>query len=735
MEKRRRRFILNRTNTQRLCSISINEKGQQPASEYWSALLFQKLNLWRHMSFDRLQEIEDNGNANALISGMIKEFDFFAKSYASRQGVAGKATEKFEFSNLEVLPEILSERWLLLRSELDMVPPVIPECLKKASEQFSKTPTLEELFSPVFVKNCRLMQKVYGLSDDELTILASLSYLDKSLTLREVLRCYSFREKGLALVCDILSALLDMPRHRVAEIININGKLVRLHIISLVAGSCDDFEDLFRICAEAEFSNLCWSEVDENFFIKSSISEMKKSKLTADDFTHIKGVREALLPFLKNAVSQGKGANVLLYGKPGTGKTELCRVIGEELGLNVFETRMAGKKEERWDNLLRGKAILSERGGAMLAVDEAEDLFAVSIFKGRCDKGYIVRLLEDPTCPVVWMTNSIDGIDSAMIRRFDIVLKIENPPRRKMEALVKEKLGGFLSSQGLSRITETTCISPAIIDQIASIADNMKQCCFDISEENLLTLIDEKIQAQGYGRLAAPKKSSIYDATLTNASCDLIKIAEGVRRTPSARLCFYGPPGTGKTAYAEWLAHYIGKPVITKKGSDLLGMYVGQTEQKIAAAFEEARRNDAVLILDEADSFLQDRKHAVRSWEVTQVNELLTQMEKFDGVFIAITNFFGTLDAAGMRRFDMKAKFDYMKSEQAEDLYLRYGKEWNFEARREDLSGLHSLTPGDFAAVNRRMRFTAEVNAESFVEALREEASCREEQRTPIGFC
>lgn len=735
MERRRKRFILNRTNTQRLSSVSINENEQQQASEYWTALLFNKLNLWRHMTIDRLQEIEDNGNSNPLISGMIKEFVTTSKAYAARKAGAGAASEKPDFNDLEELPEILSERWLFLRAELDLEPPLLPIHLQNALNRFTKTPTLEELFAPVFVKNCRLMQKVYGLEDDELAVLASLSYIDKSLTLREVLRSYSFREKGLSLVCDILSALLGLPHRRISEILSVNGKLVRLRIISFETGLSDDFDDLYRICGEAEFSSLCWGEVDENFFIKSSISEMKKSKLSAKDFTHIRGVGEALLPFLKNAISQEKGANVLLYGKPGTGKTELCRVIGEELKLDVFEARMASKKEERWDKFLRGRAILAERGKAMLAVDEAEDLFSVSIFKGRSDKGFIIRLLEEPTCPVVWMSNSIDGIDPAMIRRFDIVLKIENPPRRRMEALAREKLGDFLSPQGLSRITETTCISPAIIDQIASIADNMKQCRFDISEENLLALIDEKIQAQGYGRLAAPKKNAIYDATLTNASCDLMKIAEGVRSNPSARLCFYGPPGTGKTAYAEWLAHYIGKPVITKKGSDLLGMYVGQTEQKIAAAFEEARRNDAVLILDEADSFLQDRKHAVRSWEVTQVNELLTQLEKFDGVFIATTNFFDTLDAASMRRFDMKAKFDYMKPEQAEDLYLRYSKKWNFEASKEDISEFHSLTPGDFTAVNRRMRFTAEVNAESFVEALKEEASCREEKRAPIGFC
>ena len=76
---------------------------------------------------------------------------------------------------------------------------------------------------------------------------------------------------------------------------------------------------------------------------------------------------------------------------------------------------------------------------------------------------------------------------------------------------------------------------------------------------------------------------------------------------------------------------------MVRRASDLLSCWVGATEQNIARAFEEARKDDAVLLIDEADSFLQDRRGAGHSWEVTQVNEVLTQMENFEGVFIATT--------------------------------------------------------------------------------------------------
>ena len=61
-------------------------------------------------------------------------------------------------------------------------------------------------------------------------------------------------------------------------------------------------------------------------------------------------------------------------------------------------------------------------------------------------------------------------------------------------------------------------------------------------------------------------------------------------------------------------------------------MYVGQTEKNIANAFKEAKNKKAVLVFDEVDSFLQDRSSANRSWEISQVNEMLVGMESFNGV-------------------------------------------------------------------------------------------------------
>jgi transitional endoplasmic reticulum ATPase len=139
------------------------------------------------------------------------------------------------------------------------------------------------------------------------------------------------------------------------------------------------------------------------------------------------------------------------------------------------------------------------------------------------------------------------------------------------------------------------------------------------------------------------------------------------------------------------------------------------------------------------DSFLQNRSRAQRSWEVTAVNEMLTQIETFTGVFIASTNLMEDLDPAALRRFDMKLRFLPLRTEQAAELLARHLAtaglpEATPEALRQ-ISRLSTLTPGDFAAVERRHRFQPLASPEEFVRALAEECAQKvPASRGTIGF-
>ena len=224
-----------------------------------------------------------------------------------------------------------------------------------------------------------------------------------------------------------------------------------------------------------------------------------------------------------------------------------------------------------------------------------------------------------------------------------------------------------------------------------------------------------------------------------HADTDVESIAAGLKKTKAGRLCLYGPSGTGKTAYGRWLAEQLEVPLLVKRGSDLISMWVGETEKNIAECFQQAETEGAILLIDEIEGFLQDRREARLSWEVTSVNEMLTQMESFAGIFIASTNLRDNLDQAALRRFDMKIEFDFLLPRQSQALLECYCNTLNLDAPNNALATrlgrVNNLTPGDFASVMRRHRFKPVRTAADMVTALEEECSLKENFKRPIGFC
>ncbi len=114
-----------------------------------------------------------------------------------------------------------------------------------------------------------------------------------------------------------------------------------------------------------------------------------------------------------------------------------------------------------------------------------------------------------------------------------------------------------------------------------------------------------------------------------------------------------------------------------------------------------------MLLLDEADSFLQDRRGAQRTYEVTEVNEMLQGMERFDGIFVCTTNLLDRLDQAALRRFTFKIKFMPLTAAQRERMFVTEALAGDCRALRrrelrQRLAALPQLCPGDFAAVKRQ---------------------------------
>ena len=134
---------------------------------------------------------------------------------------------------------------------------------------------------------------------------------------------------------------------------------------------------------------------------------------------------------------------------------------------------------------------------------------------------------------------------------------------------------------------------------------------------------------------------------------------------------------------------------------------------------------------------MQGRERASHSWEVTQVNELLHQMENFDGVMVGATNFFANLDQAILRRFTFKLEFGYLDTDGKRLFFERMFASRLTSSEAARLDAIPDLAPGDFRTVRQAMFYLDGVadNAIRLGE-LEKESSVKRQGRVsaPVGF-
>ena len=484
--------------------------------------------------------------------------------------------------------------------------------------------------------------------------------------------------------------------------------------------------------------------MDEIF--ESAIKPCSKTNLTTKNYPHIKEDMKILLSFLKNAVSKKqRGVNVLLYGSAGTGKTEFSKAVASELNLKLYEVAYDdgdgyANEYQRIRSYCLAQSVLSA-GSNLLMYDEAEDIFNTkNDEKRQYGKAFINRSLETNEVPTIWITNNILDMDEAVVRRFNLAIEIGIPTEDVRAKIIKKYSENLIDSKLVKKLAKNRFVAPAVVSNASLVVSNLNTKDKNKAFERV---ISNTLKAQGYDEIEKDEKPSVdlpssYDPNFVNSDCDLTELMQGIKASKNARICLYGVPGTGKSAYAKFIAKSLKKPIIIKKGSDLLSMFVGGTEQNIALAFKEAKDKKAVLVFDEVDSFLQDRSMAARSWEVTQVNEMLVQMESFDGIFIATTNLIDNLDKACLRRFDLKLEFGYLLPEQARNLFKKECallKVKFDENASKKVSNLGLLAPGDFASVRRQAKFRPIKNGDDFCHRLELEVALKNEEKSvKIGF-
>jgi SpoVK/Ycf46/Vps4 family AAA+-type ATPase len=506
-----------------------------------------------------------------------------------------------------------------------------------------------------------------------------------------------------------------------------------------------------------------------------------KSALAMADFSYVDDDTRVLCRLLGNAVARKEaGVNVLLYGPPGTGKTELAKVVAQAAGLELFEVEYADRDgnslsgRDRYRSLQIAQVFLKGSAQAALLFDEVEDVFPpisseAAQLLARAEqvaapssgsvngKAWVNQILESNTVPTIWVTNRIEQIDPAFRRRFAYHLELKSPPPGAREGVVRKTLEGIAVSDAfVARLTARKGLTPAQIRTAVRFAGLVgAETPGDVTtspvelpvESPVEKLIERQLKnadlALGSRADSLPARPMVtqYDLSMLNIESrfDIARIVEALKARGHGSLCFYGAPGTGKTALGEHIAAALEKPLIIKQASDLMSKYVGETEQQMAAMFREAEAEKAVLLLDEADSFLQDRRGAQRTYEVTEVNEMLQGMERYNGIFVCTTNLLDRLDQAALRRFTFKIKFKPLNAEQREKMFVVEALAGDATLMNPEICArlvvMDQLCPGDFAAVKRQsVILDAELSALEFLEQLEAEHRIKPEVRENRGM-
>jgi transitional endoplasmic reticulum ATPase len=340
--------------------------------------------------------------------------------------------------------------------------------------------------------NIRSISKELGLDELEKDFFALIVRYRTHDKLESILNDMTREHMGILELC---ATCISCDRNKLAEKLRQKGRLLSSGVIVQSTRNGRDIDDHFDVpstistAMQRTLANLD----DVRRYI---LGEPLQASLDWDDFDHLGKGRDKLSEFLGKIVDrQIPGVNILLWGPPGTGKTEFCKTLAAHLGLEIFALGEADDSGDEPDRKERASAfnlaqnLLRYQKNSLLLFDEMDDLFCgggfAQLFGAKMSMGSKVftnRLFENNPIPTLWTINDVSSLDESVIRRMALAIEVKVPTAKSRERVWKRLLDKHQIEIPEKELTELAQIeiSPAVASNAVQFAGLVESSLEDV---------------------------------------------------------------------------------------------------------------------------------------------------------------------------------------------------------------------------------------------------------------
>jgi len=445
------------------------------------------------------------------------------------------------------------------------------------------------------------------------------------------------------------------------------------------------------------------------------------------------GVRDTLNDLLRNPPPTDRPFWVYLKGPLQSGRRSVAEAVAMRLGKPLRRTNMSdgpqpgncllvniGKHndEEDWQMICTHPGWIFLRPGeknlALKLEARADIVLDFAPLETEASIQFWTKLLNDQTSAL----RSLNPVEMAELdappgQIIDAVKKVAQAVAWKemTPAQIQYRLGELL----LEPIDESqgTEYAQRVLPQ-----RTIQELCLEPETMGRFTRILQSIR----GRSALLSR--------WNLDPGLVGRAQGI-------LLFHGPSGTGKSMAAEVLAHELSLPLMRMEAAELVSPYVGETENRIHKFLSSTRGKPMLLLLDEADSMLMDRRSAEGStarFHINVVNTWLRELDTFSGVLCFTSNHADGLDPALERRIMFRMEFQAPTKEVRKRLWESLFQKAPIPGHKElDLSTVAQKY--DFSGGRTRLAFLDSLQRAAEIGSINQQIlmeACEEEKRSAL---